>query len=1121
MSRSYTVRTGLGALAIAAQLVAATSGSAAPLPAAPSWTAESNQVGAWFGRSVATAGDVNGDGFSDFIVGAFEYTNDQATEGAAFVYLGAAGGLDAAPDWIVEGDEVGANCGESVAAAGDVDGDGFDDVLVGVPGAGTTGEARVYLGSAAGLASSPDWILSGSPTAVRFGASVAGAGDVNGDGFADVLVGDPSTGGTASLYLGSADGLDDSPAWIGECDQPAAYYGVVAGAGDVNGDGFDDFAVGASRYTNGEAAEGMVFVYHGGPSGPGSSASWTAESNDANADFGSAVATAGDVNGDGFADLAVGAATYGGTDAGRAYVFRGSAIGLEANAAWIVNGAQASERYGYSVATAGDVNADGFADVVVGALDYDNPLSQEGRALLYLGAPTGLATTAAWSAEGNQSGAFFGISVATAGDVNGDGMSDVAIGAFRYDNGETDEGRAFVYHGATAPPTIAPSWIGEANQANAYLGTSVAFAGDVNGDGLSDLIAGAPNYDLGETDEGRALLFHGTATGPSAAPVWAAEGNQSGCHFGAAASGAGDVNGDGYVDVIVGAPDYSGRGRAFVFHGSASGVASSPAWTADGDQDGAQLGATVTSAGDVNGDGFGDILIGAPLYDNGQTNEGRAYLYLGSADGLNAAAEWTAEGDVANGEFGRTLSSAGDVNGDGRSDVIVGAPMWTDNYPAEGGEGAAFVFHGSAAGLDAVPAWLIDGDLGTGRYATSVSDAGDVNGDGFGDVIVGAPGQNFSDGFAFVYFGSAGGLAGTPAWTGTANSGMGNSNYGVSVADAGDANGDGFSDVIVGAPFWWMSSSQSSEGAAFIYFGSPSGPSASHVWMIEGNGIFRQLGQLVAGAGDANGDGLSEIAYGIQWDTNGQANEGRVFVHLGNERDGLDLRVTQRRSDDAAPIAILGVSDSPASFGIAALARSAAGRQRVALEWEVKPLGTPFDGTGLARSPIVDTGAPDADGSAAPMSAIVEGLDPDTPYAWRVRVVSASPLFPHSLWLSLPENGRAGTDVRTADAPVGIADEGATPRAWTLRLGPSVPNPFNPRTTLSFELTRGGPVEVRIFDTAGRLVAVPMKRFAEAGLHRVAWEARRENGTALPSGVYAVQVVSGGEVASQKIMLLK
>jgi hypothetical protein len=84
-----------------------------------------------------------------------------------------------------------------------------------------------------------------------------------------------------------------------------------------------------------------------------------------------------------------------------------------------------------------------------------------------------------------------------------------------------------------------------------------------------------------------------------------------------------------------------------------------------------------------------------------------------------------------------------------------------------------------------------------------------------------------------------------------------------------------------------------------------------------------------------------------------------------------------------------------------------------------------------------------------------------------------------------------------------------------------VPNPFNPRTTLSFELTRGGPVELRIFDTAGRLVAVPMKGFAEAGRHQVAWEARRENGTALPSGVYAVQVVSGSEVATQKITLLK
>ena len=165
------------------------------------------------------------------------------------------------------------------------------------------------------------------------------------------------------------------------------------------------------------------------------------------------------------------------------------------------------------MATAGDVNGDGYADVIVGAPNYDNGQTDEGRAFVYYGSASGLSTTANWTAESNQASAYFGYSVATAGDVNGDGYADVIVGAPNYDNGQTDEGRAFVYHGSASGLSATANWTAESNQASAYFGYSVATAGDVNGDGYADVIVGAPNYDNGQTDEGRAFVYHGSASG--------------------------------------------------------------------------------------------------------------------------------------------------------------------------------------------------------------------------------------------------------------------------------------------------------------------------------------------------------------------------------------------------------------------------------------------------------------------------------------------------------------------------------------------------------------------------------------------------------------------------------
>ncbi|MBN2005581.1 MAG: FG-GAP repeat protein, partial [Anaerolineae bacterium] len=282
-----------------------------------------------------------------------------------------------------------------------------------------------------------------------------------------------------------------------------------------------------------------------------------------------------------------------------------------------------------------------------------------------------------WTAEGNQTNAWFGSSVGTAGDVNGDDYSDVIVGAPDYDNGQTNEGKAFVYHGSATGLSTTANWTAEGDQEGARFGYSVGTAGNVNGDGYSDIIVGAYLYDNGETDEGRTFVYHGSVTGLSATADWTAEGNHTGAYFGDSVGTAGDVNDDGYADVIVGAFYYdngqTNEGRAFVYHGSATGLSTTANWTAEGDQDYAYFGRSVGTAGDVDGDDYSDIIVGAYLYDNGESNEGRAFVYHGSATGLSTTADWIAEGDQAAAEFGTSVGTAGDVNGDGYADVIVGA----------------------------------------------------------------------------------------------------------------------------------------------------------------------------------------------------------------------------------------------------------------------------------------------------------------------------------------------------------------------------------------------------------------------------------------------------------------
>jgi hypothetical protein len=403
---------------------------------------------------------------------------------------------------------------------------------------------------------------------------------VNGDGYDDIIVGAPKHAdevyreGAAFVFHGSAEGLQVHPNWVVGSNQQGARFGcAVAGVGDVNGDGYDDVIVGASEYSGSHSEEGATFIYHGSHDGLSTSPDWQFQSGVRDAHFGYSLATTGDINGDGFVDLIVGAPGYKVKDInfGAAYVFYGSETGFSQEPDWIYVGEQADAHLGYAVSAAGDINADGYADILVGAPYTNGDQPTSGAVLVFYGSPDGLPSTPDQILLGDQEGGLFGGSLSTAGDVNADGYADILVGAPRYTRDYNMEGAAFNFLGSKNGLYPTPHWSTYGGQADALYGSSVSSLSNINDCGYPAALVGAYSYTDDQREEGRSYLYRGSLVGLSRTPAWFAEGNKAETGFGNSVSSAGDVNGSGCESILVGAPEYksfgeNNRGGAFVYH---------------------------------------------------------------------------------------------------------------------------------------------------------------------------------------------------------------------------------------------------------------------------------------------------------------------------------------------------------------------------------------------------------------------------------------------------------------------------------------------------------------------------------------------------------------------------
>ncbi len=420
-----------------------------------------------------------------------------------------------------------------------------------------------------------------------------------------------------------------------------------------------------------------------------------------------------------------------------------SAVLLEVGSAFRIVAAPAHVLANRGIDTSGDVNGDGLTDLIITAPGSNSYL---GLLAGFFGRTTGY-TTAAQEIGilGDNSNDCMGWSLHTGGDIDGDGFDDIVSSRIKMDFGTntgTGTGDTVIWWGARTI-TGAPDLTLSVGSSGDMFGYSVWADGDINGDGNTDLVVGAPRHVENTNNPGRAYVYllNGTRSIRNT-PNITLTGSDNGDIFGGVVNICGDVNGDGYDDVLVTASGHNGTGtdfdvgKVYVYYGSSSGVSTTADWTYTGKTKEDRLGWSASGIGDVNDDGYDDILIGVPLYDtSSKTDAGAALVFYGGSGGLSSSPDVTIEGDTANGLLAYDLAHSEDINGDDIDDFVIGVPNTSNGTLSSNGH--IQVHFGDSNGVSSTPdkrlgGWYDDGDMGS-----SVGPSGDGTGDGYSEICAG------------------------------------------------------------------------------------------------------------------------------------------------------------------------------------------------------------------------------------------------------------------------------------------------------------------------------------------------------------------------------------------------
>ena len=860
----------------------------------PLITIEGVNVNDELGFSVASAGDVNNDGYDDIIIGAYQASpGGRSNAGEAYVIYGKSTfisvdlstTLPTSSGFKVSGDAIDDQLGYSVASAGDVNNDRYDDIIIGANNADSggrtsAGEAYIIYGNA----TLTDIDLSVTDTTLpsyfsadkgfrvlgngfyNLGNSVASAGDVNGDDYDDIIIGanNASSGGRseageAYIIYGNST-LSDIDLSVTDRILPTYFssdrgfkisgssaggqLGVsVASAGDVNNDRYDDIIIGAYRANpGGRSRAGEAYIIYGNtilndidlsvtdttlPSYFSADKGFSILGGNGNDALGFSVSGAGNINNDGYDDIiigAIGADPGGRGEAGEAYVIYGntalSDIDLSVTDTTLpsyfstdkgfrVLGKFPFDSLGRSVSGAGDVNNDGFGDVIIGVQLADpGGRLEAGEAYVIYGnrtlsdidlsvtnttSPSYFSYDRGFSVLGSNADDQLGSSVSGAGDVNNDGIDDIIIGAYQASpGGRNDAGEVYIINGYISTTTNASNITSEdqVNQdviseditidssLNSLTMTNsniISYGSDIDltelsnftisdsnigvygyGDILDISSTAARVFDLSQAVTAQDISFSRALTYCNNSTFIVNNGNFYSPHSLMIRNNnctipERDVDLD--IDLSVTdttSPNYFSIGRGFSVLGGA-------------DED--ELGRSVNLLRDINGDGIDDIIIGAEDADpGGRSNAGEAYIIYGNATLSNIDLSVTDStspdyfsnlrgfrilGGVAGDDLGRSVASAGDINRDGYNDIIIGAGSVDPGGRSNVGE--AYVIYGNATLSDIdlsitdstspdyfsnLRGFRILGGADGDNLGYSVASAGDINNDGFEDVVI-------------------------------------------------------------------------------------------------------------------------------------------------------------------------------------------------------------------------------------------------------------------------------------------------------------------------------------------------------------------------------------------------